>query len=156
MKGILRRALNNQSSRCHQRQFGLLTRYGQNRFVSRNLSVVSFDKTHARISLPINSKIIEKGLILYRLTIADNSIIVYFCFEIQQDISAIWLRWNCTCEKCLQASSGQKILNPLEWPEEIILKSCAVENNKLKFTIYGEEDHTGEIPLDLLRNGWSM
>ena len=79
MKGILRRALNNQSSRCHQRQFGLLTRYGQNRFVSRNLSVVSFDKTHARISLPINSKIIEKGLILYRLTIADNSIIVYFC-----------------------------------------------------------------------------
>ena len=67
MKGILRRALNNQSSRCHQRQFGLLTRYGQNRFVSRNLSVVSFDKTHARISLPINSKIIEKGLISQEL-----------------------------------------------------------------------------------------
>ena len=76
MKGILRRALNNQSSRCHQRQFGLLTRYGQNRFVSRNLSVVSFDKTHARISLPINSKIIEKGLISQGL-IDSNSIIVY-------------------------------------------------------------------------------
>lgn len=127
MKGILRRALNSQSTRCHQRAFGLLGRQGQNRLVSRNLSVVSFDKTHARISLPINSKIIEK------------------------DISAIWLRWNCTCEKCLQASSGQKILNPLEWPEELILNSCTVENNKLKFTIYGEDDHVGEIPLDLLR-----
>ena len=65
MKGILRRALNNQSTRCHQKAFGLLGRQGQNRLVSRNLSVVSFDKTHARISLPINSKIIEKGLISY-------------------------------------------------------------------------------------------
>ena len=65
MKGILRRAVNNQSARCHQRAFGLLSRQGQNRLVSRNLSVVSFDKTHARISLPINSKIIEKGLISY-------------------------------------------------------------------------------------------
>ena len=73
--------------------------------------------------------------------------------EIKQDISAIWLRWNCACEQCLQPSSGQKILNPLDWPEEIILKSCTVENNKLKFTIYGEEDHIGEIPLDLLRRG---
>ena len=63
MKGILRRALNNQPSRCHQRQFGLLTRHGQTRFASRNLSVVSFDQTHARVSLPINSKIIEKGSI---------------------------------------------------------------------------------------------
>ena len=67
MKGILRRALNNQSTRCHQKAFGLLGRQGQKRLVSRNLSVVSFDKTHARISLPINSKIIEKGLILYNL-----------------------------------------------------------------------------------------
>ena len=77
MKGILRRALNNQSSRCHQRQFGLLTRYGQNRFVSRNLSVVSFDKTHARISLPINSKIIEKGLISQRLLIVIVSLYIF-------------------------------------------------------------------------------
>ena len=67
MKGILRRALNNQSTRCHQKAFGLLGRQGQKRLVSRNLSVVSFDKTYARISLPINSKIIEKGLISYNL-----------------------------------------------------------------------------------------
>ena len=73
MKGILRRAVNNQSARCQQRAFGLLGRQGQNRLVTRNLSVVSFDKTHARISLPINSKIIEKGLILYRETARDGS-----------------------------------------------------------------------------------
>ena len=73
MKGILRRALNSQSRRCHQKSFGLLGRQGQNRLVSRNLSVVSFNNTHARISLPINSKIIEKGPISYRSIIDDGS-----------------------------------------------------------------------------------
>jgi len=71
---------------------------------------------------------------------------VYIFFELSINV----FRFNCYCAECRQASSGQKTVEPLFWPEEIELEKATFEDNNLIYKIKGEQ-HEGIIPGDVLR-----
>ncbi|CBY09584.1 unnamed protein product [Oikopleura dioica] len=95
-------------------------------FLRRNLKVNAFSGSSANLKIKINGK------------------------SEKIDFSALWLRFNCYCAECRQASSGQKTVEPLFWPEEIELEKATFEDNNLIYKIKGEQ-HEGIIPGDVLR-----
>lgn len=40
------------------------------------------------------------------------------------DVPALWLRWNCECPKCKQASSGQKTLETKKLVKKTGIDKC--------------------------------
>ena len=56
----------------------------------------------------------------------------------------LWLRWNCECKECKQKNSGQKTLNPLDWPQSIELENIWFEDDLIKFKLQND-DHIGEF-----------
>ena len=63
---------------------------------------------------------------------------------------ALWLRWNCECPKCKQASSGQKTLETKNWSRKPELTNAWTENGKIYFEM-NEPDHVGEIDFSSFR-----
>lgn len=66
------------------------------------------------------------------------------------DVPALWLRWNCECPKCKQASSGQKTLETKNWSRKPELTNAWTENGKIYFEM-NEPDHVGEIDFSSFR-----
>ncbi|XP_013381995.1 uncharacterized protein LOC106152800 isoform X2 [Lingula anatina] len=65
--------------------------------------------------------------------------------------NSTWLRYNCHCDQCKQPHSGQITINPLSMPALVTIKSVSREGADLCLVWNEDPDHTGRIPLKMLR-----
>ncbi|XP_071962888.1 gamma-butyrobetaine dioxygenase-like [Antedon mediterranea] len=66
---------------------------------------------------------------------------------------SIWLRYNCKCDSCIQAHSGQKLTDILSIPEKPTLISATLQpdGNHVHLRWKEEPDHVGVVTLDWLK-----
>ncbi|XP_033105401.1 probable gamma-butyrobetaine dioxygenase isoform X2 [Anneissia japonica] len=66
---------------------------------------------------------------------------------------SIWLRCNCQCDKCIQAHSGQKLIDVMSIPEKPTLCSAVIQpdGNSVHLQWFEEPDHVGVVTLDWLK-----
>ena len=66
--------------------------------------------------------------------------------QVTKTLPALWLRWNCSCNHCVQPSSGQKLLNPAQWPAQIEIEECWIADEFVRFKLKND-NHEGMIPV---------
>lgn len=60
-----------------------------------------------------------------------------------------WLRHNCQCPKCLDSSSGQKLVSILDFPPRPVPRSVSLENGQV--VVRWKDGHVSPFPQDFLR-----
>lgn len=70
--------------------------------------------------------------------------------EADMVFNSTWLRYQCHCEKCKQPNSGQRLIAGHSLPQLLSIKSAEVAGDFLNVT-WTEDEHVGQIPLDVLR-----
>ena len=64
-------------------------------------------------------------------------------------LPVVWMRWNCQSPKSRQPGTGQKILDPAQWPKKLEFENAWIDGETVFFQTVGE-DHIGK-PCSTLR-----